>query len=120
MVKTGHGREVSLWDIWGVGGQDVAVGVCGVCNDEYLCGGFADFVEDFSLSLEDVTVGLEELFTFHSLLTWETTNEKRNVDVSESLAWVACSNKLAYERVSSVINLHDNTLKSRHTWLDVE
>lgn len=72
------------------------------------------------MSFEDVTVGLEELFALHSLLAWESTNEKCNINSTESLTWVACCNKLAYERVRSVIDLHDNTFKSRHAGLDVE
>lgn len=120
VIKTCHRREVFLWDIWASSGEYVAVGVSRVCYYEYLGGGFADFVQDFTLGFKDVAVDLKELFTLHSLLTWETTNEHCNVNITESLTWVACRDKLAYERVRSVIHLHDNTFKSRHTWFNVK
>lgn len=82
VVKTGHSSEVLLWDVWCEVGEHVTVGVCWVRNDEYLGGWLSNFVKDLTLGFEDVFVGLEELFALHSLLTWESTNEKGNIDIT--------------------------------------
>lgn len=44
VIKTCHGGEVPLWDIWGEMGQHSAVGVSRVRNDKYLGSSLADFV----------------------------------------------------------------------------
>ena len=111
LIESGEGAEVLLGDGGGVVGADQSVGVGWVSNDGNLDGLLGDLVDGGTLSLENLSVGLEEVGTLHSWASGASTDENADISVLETNKRVGGGDDVLHTSVSAILELHDETLE---------
>jgi hypothetical protein len=84
VVKSGHGREVLLWNSLCVVGEDEAVGVGWVSDDNDFNVSVGVISNSFSLSNEDLAVILKKVSSFHTWASWFSSDEEGVVGILET------------------------------------
>jgi hypothetical protein len=84
VVKSGHSRKVLLWNSLGVVGEDEAVGVGWVSDDNNFNVSVGVISNGFSLSNEDLAVIFQEVSSFHTRSSWLGADEEGVVGVLET------------------------------------
>lgn len=85
VIEASESAEVLLRDRRGTSGNNEAVGIGRVADDQDLDGFFGHFVQDLTLGREDLSVLLDQVLALHAGEAREGTNEDYIVDVSEGL-----------------------------------
>lgn len=112
MIKSGHGSEVFLGQILGVGGGDKAVSVGWVSDNQGLNVSVSVIVKSLSLRDEDLGIFLEEVTSFHTFWSWLGTNQKGGLDVLETDLQVVGTDDFSEKREGAVSQLHGDTSES--------
>ncbi len=120
LIKSGKSREVLGGNLGSVLSQDPAVSVCGVGDDETSDGFFSDFLESFSLFGEDLSVNGEEILSFLSRFSRESSDEDNDVTVNEGFGGFGVIVDRIEERVGTIVKFHDDSLQSFLGVLDIE
>ena len=85
--------------------------VGGIANNTDLDSLLGDLVKSLALSLENLSVGAEEITTFHAGTTRFGTHEHRNINVLEADKRISGSDDLVNEGISTVVELHDEAFE---------
>lgn len=88
-----------------------SVGVAWVSYNQNLYCLFGNFVESLALSLENSSIGLKQVFSLHSWASWSGSDKESDIDVLESVEWVSASDDRVDIGVSSIVELHDETVE---------
>ena len=92
-------------------GADKGVGVGWVTDDSNLDGLLGNSIDSGTLSLENLSIGLEKVGTLHTGASWSSTNEDGNIDVLEANHGVDGGNDVLHASVGTILKLHDETLE---------
>jgi len=111
VVEASETREVLLGDGGSVLLHDQAVSVGRVGNNENLAVLLAVNLKSLTSSNKDLGVLVEKILAVHARETRETTDHEGNGDTSESLVHIGSDGNGLEKGVSTILNLHDNTLK---------
>ena len=84
LVKSDHCGEVLLGDRGGVGRANKSVSVGGVSDNAHLNSLLGNLIDDGTLSLENFSVGLEEISALHSWASGSSTNKNADIGILES------------------------------------
>lgn len=110
-IKSSHGTEVLPWDRWRVLGANESICVCWVANhadsDCLLC----NLVDSLSLSLENLSICLQEISTLHAGSSWSRTYEHGHIGILEGNKGISCWDDLLNARVGPVLEFHTKTLE---------
>lgn len=112
VIKSGHGSEVFLWQILGVGGSDEAVSVGWVAYNQSFNVSVSVVVKSLSLRDEDLGVFLEEVTSFHAFGSWLSTNQEGSLDILETDLEVVGTDDFSQKREGAITQLHGDTRKS--------
>ena len=111
LIEAGESGEVRLRDRGSVVGADECVGVCWVANNSDLDSLLRNLVDGFTLRLEDLRVGGEEISTFHSWSSWSGTDHDDDVGVLECNESIGCWDDVSDAWVCTVLQFHDEALE---------
>lgn len=111
VIETGEARKVLAGDVGGRVGEEEAVGVGGVADDEDLDVGVSEFVEDATLGHKDRGVLLQQVLSLHALLSGESTHEHGHVDALEGDAGIGGGDDTLEKREGTVLQLHHHSLQ---------
>mmetsp|Transcript_12623 Transcript_12623/g.17426 ORF Transcript_12623/g.17426 Transcript_12623/m.17426 type:complete len:221 (-) Transcript_12623:45-707(-) len=111
LIESGQGVEVSLGDGRSVVGSDKGVGVSGVSDNENLDALLGNLIEGSTLSLENLGICTKEILAFHTRATGSSTDENSSITVLETNHWVSGRNDLVNKRISTIHELHAQTLE---------
>ena len=100
--------------------EEETVGVCGITNNEDFDVGIGKLVEDLSLRHKDRSILLEEILSFHALLSGEGTNKHGHVHVLEGDARIGCGDDLDEQREGAILEFHHDPLQHLLRGRDVE
>ena len=84
MIESGHGCEVFLGEVFGVGGSDQTVCIGGVADNEGFDISVSVVVDGFALGNKYFCVFLEKVSSLHSLTSGFGPNQKGSLDILES------------------------------------
>jgi len=84
-----------------------SIGVCRVANNEDLHILLCELIEGLTLSLENLSVLIQQIFAFHAGTTWLGTNQDSNVSLCEGLLYLGGGNDASNEGESTVLELED-------------
>ena len=84
VVESGHGCEVFLGEILGVGGSDQTVCIGGVADNEGFDISVGVVVDGSALGNKYFSVFLEKVSSLHSLSSGFGSNQKSSLDILES------------------------------------
>jgi len=88
LVKSSQSSNVSSWDLWSEFSKDSSVSVSWVTDNADLNIWVGVILDESSLSLEDSSVGLQQVSSNHTLSSWSSTNQQSNLASSESISLV--------------------------------
>lgn len=111
LVESSQSVEVSLRDGRSVVGSNKSVGVSGVTDNENFDALLSNFIQSSTLSLENFGVSAEEILAFHTRATRSSTNKNSGIAVLETNHRVSSGNDLMNKWVSTIHELHGQTLK---------
>lgn len=112
LVKSSQSREVSLWDGGSVVRGNEGVGVGGVSNNTDFASLLGNGVHGGTLSLEDLSVSLEEISSLHTGSSRSGTNHHNDIGVLETNKGVSGGNDLVDAIVGSIVEFHHESLES--------
>ena len=84
MVESGHGCEVFLGEVFGVGGSDETVGIGWVADNEGFDVSVGVVVDGSALGNKYFSVFLEKVSSLHSLSSGLGAHKKSSLDILES------------------------------------
>ena len=87
------------------------VGIGGIANNTDLDRLLGDLVKSLALSLENFSIGAQEITTFHAGTTRFGTHKHRNINVLEADKRVSGADDLVNKGISTVVELHDEALE---------
>lgn len=111
LVESSEGSEVSLRDRGSVVRADECISVSGVANNSDLDGLLCDLVDGLALSLENLSVSLEEVTALHTGASGTSTNKHSDISVLKSNKRISSRHNAVHASVSTVIKLHDEALE---------
>ena len=111
LIKTRQSSEVLLGDAWSKVRCNKCIGVGGIAYNTDLNSLLRDLVKSLALSLENLSVGAEEITTFHAGTTRFGTHEHRNINILEADKRVSGADDLVNEGISTVVELHDEAFE---------
>ena len=91
---------------------DKGVGVGWVTNDSNFDGLLGDSIDSGTLSLENLSVGLEKVGTLHTGASWSSTNKDGNIDVLKANHRIGGGNDILDASVGTILELHNETLEN--------
>lgn len=112
LVKSSQSREVSLWDGGSVVRSNEGVGVGGVSNNTDFASLLGNGVHGGTLSLEDLSVSLQEISSLHAGSSGSSTNHHNDISILEAHKGVSGGDDLLDAIVGSVVEFHDKSLES--------
>jgi len=112
LVESSQSGEVSLGDGGSVVRSDKSVGVGGVSDNADLASLLGDSIHSSSLSLEDLSVSLEEISSFHTRASGSSTDHYNDIGILEGNKRVSCGDNAVDTVVGSIIELHHESLKN--------
>jgi len=92
-------------------GANQSVGVGWVANDADLNGLLGNSVDGGTLSLENLSIRLEQVRAFHSWASGPGTDKHADIGVLETNHRVSGWNDVLYASVGTILELHDETLE---------
>jgi len=111
LIESGQGREVLLGDRGCVVRADQRVRVGWVAHNDDLDGLLGYCVDGTTLSLEDLSIGLEKVGSLHTGASWASTNKHSDVSILESNERVHGGDNVSNTSVGTVLELHDESLE---------
>ena len=111
LIESSHGSEILLWNGRSIGGGDESVGVGWVADDANFDSLLCEFIQNRTLFLENLCICLKEVSSFHAWASWSGSDQKSDIDVSESLDWASARHNLVNASVGTVLQFHDETIQ---------
>ena len=111
LVKSGECAKVLLGDRGGVVGADESISIGGITDNDNLHGLLSNSVDSLPLCLENLSVGLEEVSSFHSGASWPGANQNSYIAVFEADVGVSAGDNVLDAAICSILELHDETLE---------
>lgn len=112
LIKTRQSSEILLGDAWGKVRCNKCICIGRITNNTDLDSLLGDLVKSLTLSLENLSVGAEEITTLHAGTTRFGTHEHRDINVLEADKRVSGPNDLVNEGIGTVVELHDEALEN--------
>ena len=110
LIKSSHGREVFSWDRWCIMRADESISVSWVAYHSDFYSLLCNLVDCLTLCLENLSICLKKVCTFHAWASWSCTNKDSNISILEGNERVCCWDNIFNARVSSILKFHDKTL----------
>ena len=88
MVQSGQAGKVLPFKLRALRLKEMAVGVGRVGDHEHLAFRVRFLIQGFALGRKDLSVNLEEIFTFHAFLAGEATHKDSHFDILEGFFWL--------------------------------
>lgn len=111
LIKSGHCSYVLLRDRGSEGGGDQGVGVAGVADDEDLHSFLGNFVKCLALSLKNLGICLQQVFSLHAWASWLGADQDRDIYVFEADVVVHSGNDASQGSISGVVQLHNKPIQ---------
>lgn len=89
-----------------------SIRVSGVSNNAHLDCLFSHGIDGGTLSLENFSVGCEEISAFHSWASWSGTNKHANIGILEAHSRVSGGDNVLHAGIGAILKLHDETLEN--------
>lgn len=111
LIKAGQSSKVFLRDGGSVGTGNEGVCVSRVADDADFDSLLGNLVKSLTLSLEDFSIGGEEVGALHTGAARSGTNENSNINILEADHSVGARDDLVHKRVSTIVQFHHDTLE---------
>jgi hypothetical protein len=100
--------------------EDSSVCVGRVADNNALDGGLRVLRERRTLTVEDTDILRHHILALHALLARKRAEEDGIVHILEAFVWVGGCQDAGEQRVSQVLELHDNPAQHLDGWRDIQ
>ena len=111
LIESCHSREVFSWDRWCIMRADECIGVGWISNNANFNSLLCNFVDCLTLSLENLSICLEQVCTFHTRSSWSSTNQHSNISILKGNERISSWDDFLDARVSSIFEFHGKSLQ---------